>query len=76
MLTELLSALFSGAQLVKVHEIGESETFWCEKAGGEYSFYVHGWGSALGTAKDRLFDVINNPEKWKVAATQKANNEG
>jgi hypothetical protein len=63
----LITALLSGKQLVKIHEIGEKETFWCEKGkNGRNYFYVQGWGSALGRAEDRVFDVIDNPEKWRI----------
>jgi hypothetical protein len=64
---ELITALLSGKQLVKIHEIGEKETFWCEKGrNGRSYFWVQGWGSALGRVEDRMFDVINNPEKWRI----------
>jgi hypothetical protein len=75
--SELITELLSGTPLIKVHEIGEKETFWCETGNdGRKYFYVQGWGSALGSAKDRLFDVIENPEKWRIALQSEVSANG
>jgi hypothetical protein len=62
---ELINALIvNGKEMKKTYGHGEVEYLWCEKNNDRYYFYVRGWGSALGKAEDRLFDLINYPSTW------------
>src|SRR5687768_14489168 len=63
---ELIQALLSGKRLKRIHHGEHEELFWCERNNGEDYFYVHGWGSAYGNGKDRLFDVLKSPTNWQI----------
>ena len=38
----------------------------------QHSFECYGWASALGEAKDRLFDILSEPDKWSIATEEEA----
>lgn len=74
---ELIEALENGKYLEKVHH-NDSECIenfhWKKYQCGDkncnvpihHYFETHGWGSAYGQAKDRILDILENPEKWRI----------
>lgn len=64
---ELIKALLEGKTLVRYGELSEKETFNCEwGSDGKPFFWMNGWGSALGTSRDRIMSLLENPEQWEV----------
>ncbi len=62
---ELIDALDSGQILYREHgdPVFKNKEF-LFKSGDFYE--MKGWGTAYGNAKDRLFDVTQNPDEWKI----------
>jgi len=62
---ELIDALDSGFILFREHGHPEFKNKeFLVKFGDAYE--MKGWGTAYGTAKDRLFDITQNPDEWKI----------
>jgi hypothetical protein len=69
---ELITALESGKILGRSqrYDVVESSDHWeciyyqCSR--GQIYLGVWGWGSALGTVKDRLYDLVVHPEVWHI----------
>jgi hypothetical protein len=62
---ELLDALDNGFILYKQHgdQVFDNKEFLVKF--GEY-YEMKGWGTAYGTIKDRIFEITQNPEEWKI----------
>lgn len=68
-ISKLIDALDEGFVLFKDHKEGtflrqDPEFEYMFKSGNFYE--LKGWGSALGDFKDRLLDIIQNPDSWKI----------
>lgn len=65
---ELLTALLSGKVLLR--NDGDSERtqiLWCEYLNNKPYFFVNGWGSAFGSAMDRVIGIIEtNGAGWRI----------
>ena len=62
---EFIDALNAGHILYKQHgdPVWDNKEF-IFKSGNYYE--MKGWGTAYGTAKDRIFDIIQNPDDWQI----------
>jgi hypothetical protein len=62
---DLISSLKSGMLLLREHhnDPGCREWIFWEEGGG---YQIRGWGTAGGKAIDRIFDILEHPEEWKI----------
>ena len=65
---ELIKELMDGNILCKYHYDDEAcaEFIFSVEYNGEKNIELKGWGTAFGSGVDRLFDVYQHPENWKV----------
>jgi hypothetical protein len=72
--SELIKALEDGKTLIRIHhndtDCKETMKLTTIKVTGEEKIFkyveVNGWGSAIGDSRDRLNDLILNPEQWDI----------
>jgi len=62
---ELIDALDNGFILFKEHgdPIWKNKEF-LVKFGNYYE--MKGWGTALGSVENRLYEIMENPDSWKI----------
>jgi hypothetical protein len=74
---DVLNALLSGKTLYNYMRECDEYTLselWCEETEQGKYFYMRGWGTAFGSAEDRVIDVIKNPHKWSTKKRSEGGN--
>jgi hypothetical protein len=64
----LIEALLSGQVLCNGEGFRELK-FWCEYNCKDRYYYQSGWGSAMGSMGDRIMDILNRPDNWRIEET-------
>jgi hypothetical protein len=62
---ELIDALDNGFILFKEH----GDPIWKNKeflVKFENYYEMKGWGTALGSVENRLYEIMENPDSWKI----------